>query len=149
MIDEFFQDLKALGGLPFYVIIIALFLIMGDYVTAFALSLGLILAYLMTAGIRSVYYKDRPKKVKYKTKLEKLDASSFPSLHTIRVVVLGIILATVISSPLFSMLVIPCVILAAYARVKLKRHHLMDVFGGAVLGIVIALFSIWMTNLVF
>ena len=149
MINEFLQDMKALGGLPIYVIIIALFLTMGDFIISTALTIGLVISYAVTIGIRSVYFKERPKKVKYRTKLEKLDASSFPSMHTIRVVVLGIILATAISTPLFSILAIPCIILAAYARVKLKRHHLIDVAAGAVFGILIALVSIWITNLIF
>ena len=149
MINEFLQDMKALGGLPIYVIIIALFLTMGDFIISTALTIGLVISYAVTIGIRSVYFKERPKKVKYRTKLEKLDASSFPSMHTIRVVVLGIILATAISTPLFSILAIPCVILAAYARVKLKRHRLIDVAAGGVFGILIALVSIWITYLIF
>ena len=63
--------------------------------------------------------------------------------------VLGIVLATTISAPLFSMLAIPCIILVAYARVKLNRHHLSDVIGGLVLGVIIGLVSIWVTNLIF
>jgi len=149
MIEEFLQDIKALGGLPFYVIIILLFVIMGNYPVVFALTFGLIVAYLITISIRLVYFKERPKKVKYKNLIQKIDASSFPSLHVIRAAILGIILATTISTPLFSMLSIPCILLVAYARVKLNRHHVSDVVGGLFFGVVIGLVSIGVTNLIF
>ncbi len=149
MLDEVWQDIKAFGGLPFYLIITLVFLIMYDYYVFFALVLGLILSYVVTIGIRLVYFKQRPQKVKYKNLIQKVDASSFPSLHTIRVVVLGLILMVVVSRPLFSLLVIPFVLLSAYARVKLKRHHLSDVIAGIFLGVVIALFSLWISNILF
>lgn len=149
MIKEFLQDIKAFGGFPFYIVIILLFLVMNRMVMVFTLSLSLILSFLVTIGIRMIYFKERPVKVKYKTFFQKIDASSFPSLHTIRAVVLGIVLATSISTPLFSMLAIPCILLVAFARVKLKRHHLSDVIAGMFFGVLISLLSVWITNLLF
>ena len=149
MIEEFLEDIKALGGLPFYVIVILLFAIMAEYPIVFALTFGLIVSYLITITIRMVYFRERPKKVKYKNWIQKIDASSFPSLHTMRAVVLGIIVATTISSPIFSMLAIPCILLVAYARVKLDRHHVSDVVAGLFLGVPVGLVSIWITNLLF
>lgn len=149
MKEELLQDLKALGGLPFYLIITLVFLIMQDFYATFALFFGLIVSFIVTIGIRMFYFKERPKKVKYNNWIQKIDASSFPSLHTMRAVILGIILMTLISTPLFSMLGVACILLVAYSRVKLKRHHLSDVIGGLFLGVVIGLGAIWVANLLF
>jgi membrane-associated phospholipid phosphatase len=149
MITEFLQDIKALGGLPFYIFITLLFMIIGDFLMFFTLTIALIISYMITILIRMIYFRERPEKVKYKTFLQKIDASSFPSMHTIRATNLGIITATAIQTPLFSMLAIPYILLVAFSRVKLKRHHLSDVIGGLFFGVLISLLVIWMTNLIF
>ena len=149
MLEEFWQDIKALGGLPFYLIMILLFLILQDYKTTFVLFVGLVLTYSIAVLIRMIYFKERPQKVKYETFIQKIDASSFPSVHVMRAVVLGLILALTISSPFFSMLIVLCVLFVAKSRIKLKRHHLGDVLGGMILGVLVGLVSIWAGNMLF
>jgi len=149
MLEEFWQDVKALGGIPFYLLIMLLFIILGDYKTTLVLGLGVVLSYSLTILIRMLYFKERPQKVKYKTFVQKIDASSFPSLHVMRVVVLGLVLALTISAPLFSMLAVLCILLVAKSRIKQQRHHFSDTVGGMIFGILIALLSMWIGNLIF
>src|SRR3989344_4049904 len=82
--NDFFRDMTSLGSLWFYAIFMAFFLILSDYASLKVLLSGFILMYFAVIIIRSIYFKNRPIKYNYNTTIEKLDASSFPSLHAAR-----------------------------------------------------------------
>ena len=86
--------------------------------------------------IRSIYTKNRPDKQEYKNYLEKIDALSFPSWHTARIVYLALIFSYLFNNNLLTLLFTLVAILVAYSRVYLKRHDYWDVLGGIVLGVV-------------
>ena len=90
--DKFFEEITFLGGILFFLLFSILFLILGKPDMFFQLILGLIIIYVLTFLIRLFYFKARPKKVHYKNFLEKLDASSFPSVHAARITFISLFL---------------------------------------------------------
>ncbi len=136
MIKENIQDLSAFGGVPIFIILIVISIILKEFTLTKQLILGIILSYILIFGIRSFYFKTRPDKTKYKNYFEKVDASSFPSAHTMRSVILVIILRNFMQDNLVFILLILISLGVSISRVYLKRHFLSDVIGGLILGII-------------
>lgn len=138
-INNTIKEFSLFGSLPFYVFIVLFLFILGYRVLSIKLILGLIFSYFLVFLIRWIYFKDRPKKEKYNNFLEKIDASSFPSLHSMRAVVLsGLISLKLVSLNtliLFGFMML-CVFLS---RWHIKKHYLADILFGAVFGLLIVL----------
>lgn len=143
-LDEVMRDTTALGGLAVYGFIAVLFLLLGKTSVFAQLVVGLALCYGIIAIIRLVFFRIRPDKQKYSGFLTKIDAGSFPSVHSARVTVLAIILAQFFAEPLISAWLALGVLAVVVTRVLLKRHYVSDVIGGIVLGSLIG----WLTLLV-
>ncbi len=133
-LDINIRDITTFGGLVFYVVIlVAVF----TFNTQLALTLlySLIFMVGVIVAIRSFYFKNRPKHIKYSTYLGRLHASSFPSLHTARAVYLGVFFAALTTS-IFARIVLAILVLATlYSRIYLKKHDTIDLMGGILLGV--------------
>ena len=132
--QEFFRDLTALGGLTLYVVILALTLVFHYYTVLVQLGLGLLMMIVVTMLIRVFYFKNRPRKQDYRNILERLDASSFPSLHTARVVFLAFMAYSVFHNQYVTMVAVLLAALVSYSRIYLQKHDWWDLLGGVVLG---------------
>jgi undecaprenyl-diphosphatase len=141
--EEIWQDIKGLSGVPFFVVIIITAFLLQEKALAYQLISGLILAYALTVVIRLAYFKRRPDKQGYNNLIEKIDASSFPSLHAMRAAVLATILSAFFESlwlpPLFAL----AAVAVAVSRVMTKRHDLSDVLAGLIFGAIVGGLSIW------
>ncbi len=128
------RDVTSLGGLPFFLFVVVLFACFNEFVFAFRLLIFLALGYIVVAAIRFVYFKERPKKKPYRNWLEKLDASSFPSLHAARTVGLAFFVADYFTVFWLSALLFCVAGLVCLSRITLKKHDFWDVAVGIVLG---------------
>ncbi len=90
----------------------------------------------VTVGIRLLYFKNRPAVQEYHNWIEKLDASSFPSLHTARIIFLAMTLSFFFEQEVVSIFLILLALSVAYSRVYLQKHDWMDLLGGLFLGII-------------
>jgi len=144
---ELLEDVKALGGLPIYLLIIILFFILGYKTMSYRLAIGLVLAYAVTFSIRFLFFKQRPDKEKFKGAVQKLDASSFPSLHSMRASCLAVLLVLFFNNSLITFIAIIAAISVALVRVLQKRHFASDVIAGLIFGIIIAWISIWLQTI--
>lgn len=135
--EDFFRDFTALGSLWFYFIAMSIFLINGHYGMLARLSFGLIFIYIIIAAIRAVYFKERPKRYSYNSFIEKLDASSFPSLHSARAAFLSMALMKFFGNIAFSIFLAVLLAILAYSRIHLKKHDLKDVLAGVILGLAV------------
>lgn len=135
--NDFFRDITSLGSLWFYVIFMIFFLILNDYSSLKVLLSGFILIYLAVMIIRSLYFKNRPKKYPYNNLIEKLDASSFPSMHAMRTGFLTSFFIEHFKNSLISILLIVLALIILYSRTYLKKHDWKDVLTGVVLGVLI------------
>ncbi|MFA5020217.1 MAG: phosphatase PAP2 family protein [Candidatus Pacearchaeota archaeon] len=132
---KIFQELTFLGGILFYLLFSGWFFIQKEYKLFFILISGLIIIYLATFLIRIFYFKNRPQKQDYKNLLERLDASSFPSVHSARISFIFIFMEYhFLSSVYLSLLFLILLSLVLYSRIYLKKHDLADVIAGVILG---------------
>jgi len=137
MKEQLLNDIAGLAGMPLIGIVFLLFLILGKYSSAKQLFVGIFIAVLLTVIIRTIYFKLRPNKQKAKNFLQRLDVSSFPSLHSMRAAVVAVIVGNIFQNNLVCVLLSLGVISVGTARVLLKKHHLSDVIAGIISGLII------------
>ena len=147
MHEEVIQDAKGLAGLPFFVVLVIATFLLGLLALSAQLLVALVLATGLTILIRTFYFERRPDRQSYKNFFEKIDASSFPSLHAMRAAVLATLLAAYFANLWLTILFWACAIVVALARVLLKRHFVKDVIVGLIAGVLIAYFSVYLVNL--
>ncbi len=143
-LDEVMRDTTALGGLAVYVFVAVLFLVLGNVMLFTQLVVGLVLCYGLIAPLRMIFFRVRPDKQKFSGVFTKIDAGSFPSMHSARATVLAIILAQFFTQPVVRGLLVVSVLGVLVTRILLKRHYLSDTIGGVVIGAVIG----WLTLLI-
>jgi undecaprenyl-diphosphatase len=136
IIRKIFEELTFFGGIAFFMFLVVLFWLFEKTDILIKLILGLILIYAITFVIRLFYFKPRPKRIGYKNYLEKIDASSFPSVHAARAIFLcfSIILAFNLNWILNSFVIL-LAILVIYSRIYLLKHDIVDAIGGILLGL--------------
>jgi membrane-associated phospholipid phosphatase len=142
IIKEVTQDAAGLGGLAVYVLVTIIFFLLGNMKVAAELVIALALLYLVIASIRAVFFKKRPDSQKHSGFFTKIDASSFPSMHSARSLTLAVMLATVFTQNTIRILLAIAVLGVSYARIRLKRHYASDVIGGLVIGALISWLAI-------
>ncbi len=138
MSKELMQNISALGALPFYLFLAAFVLLTGEERLALWLLAGLAAAYLVVVPIRAFYYRDRPKKQAYSNILQKIDSSSFPSMHSIRVVAATFMMYFYFNSLAIAALMAFAAGLVIFSRHWLRKHYAVDLAAGIAIGAVIA-----------
>jgi|GEM_PF-6722493 len=142
-LDDVINDFSALGGLPFYVIVTLTMLLLREWGPFWALVIGVVIAYAVIAGVRSVYIRDRPKPVEYRTWWEKIDAGTAISMHATRATILAIVLMNFFRNIFLSTFLIVLALIVAFTRIWLKKHYPADAVWGVVLGTAIGLLVLW------
>jgi len=140
-LEETLRDTTALGGNAVYGMVALMFLLTGDTETFVYLALALILLYAIISIVRLLFFRVRPDKQKYAGFFTKIDAGSFPSLHSARATALAIV--TGVAFPDFAIRAVLAlgVLAVVVTRVVLKRHYITDVIAGVALGGIVA----WLT----
>ncbi len=142
--NELVQDIKALGGFPVFTIAIIVAFFYGEIVLSAELLVAIVLAFALTVLIRMVSFKQRPDGQTYDNFLTKIDASSFPSLHSMRASILATLLALRLTNPVLIILLIVYAMAVGASRVWMKRHYTSDIVAGLVLGVFVSLASVWL-----
>ncbi len=137
MIDSFWRDVTGFGSLILFIVFIIGSYALGEYGLAQQLFAALFLCYLIAFPIKVFFFKRRPDNQQYSNLLEKFDAASFPSVHSMRAVSLAMVLSAYANNVIFTILVIIITAGVMYTRVRLKKHFPVDVFWGTMLGGVI------------
>jgi len=133
------KDISSLGSLVFFGFVICFQFALKNYFLSFKLLISLIIAYLIVIIIRLTYYKQRPNKQKYTNLLEKLDSSSFPSMHAIRIMLIGLFFIEFYKNYLIILLFLIIILMVGYSRYHLKKHYIIDILAGYITGICIFL----------
>jgi undecaprenyl-diphosphatase len=142
MKKDLIVDVGAFGGLPFYVLVLFLAWITTHMSLLWDIVIALLIAYTVSSSIRLLYFKERPEKRKYTNWLEKIDASSFPSMHVTRAFALAGIGGNFFNDAIMWILFVLLALLVGYSRVWRRQHRITDVIGGVVLGSVVAVLVI-------
>ena len=137
-VNDAFIAVTSLGTAYFYFLLVTFLLILGFTEIALHLAIGLWVCYIGVLIFRSFHFKERPLKEEYTNWFTKLNASSFPSLHTITFIFTATILSTIISKPLVVIFLYLLALLIAYSRIYLKKHHVIDVIAGIIIGIIVS-----------
>jgi membrane-associated phospholipid phosphatase len=135
--DVVFQDISSLGGMVFYLVVMAMMLVF-DWMVFLELLLGLVILVLITVVARLAYFKHRPRRMSFRNLVQRIDASSFPSLHAARIVLLAFTLHFVFNNAVVDVLLGIAAVLVCYSRHRLKRHFTVDILSGAALGLIVA-----------
>ena len=136
--DTFFRDVTAFGGLFFYALVALVFLVLGDFAQSYRLIAGVVLIYVVAISIRTFYFKYRPSLQKFDTFWQRLDASSFPSVHAARAVVVAVVLGDATGNLTIRVAFGVLAVLVAVSRVYLREHDIIDVICGLALGALVA-----------
>jgi membrane-associated phospholipid phosphatase len=133
---NFWKIISFFGGIIIscMVLILMFFLDLGLF---YKLLFIYLISHLIVVFIKLFYFKARPLKVKYKNIFMKIYASSFPSLHAIRVFILAYFL-TLYYFNLFFIFYWILAFLVCYSRIILKKHYFIDVLVGGILGLVLS-----------
>ena len=137
LMKKFFEEITFFGGITFYLFVIILLLISKEYIFALKLFLGLAIIYFIAFVIRLFFFKERPKKIEHNNFLEKMDASSFPSIHAARITCLFLffLFSLFFFLPLAAKLLMGIILLLTlYSRIYLSKHDFVDILAGIILG---------------
>ncbi len=96
----------------------------------------LILTDWAASFIKLVFFVDRPEKMPYKNIIQRLLASSFPSIHSSRTFSI-FLYSLIIFWFFYSWIFFIYFLLVALSRIILKKHFLHDVLGGIALSTLI------------
>ena len=145
ILHECMRDLTSLGSFWFNAILIAFFFLLGKYDITLQLSIAtIILVNGLAIVIRLLYYKERPDKEKYTNLIEKIEVSSFPSIHAARVFCIAYLLMPFFANTFVTLFLFSLAALISYTRIYLKRHYWSDVIAGAVIGILIGILTVYL-----
>lgn len=141
-VDMMIRDITALGGGFFTLFLSILLFIVDRDVVAWRLLIGFALIYPAAGLLRYAYFKKRPYPMPYSNLFEKLDASSFPSIHAANSFYAAYVLHNTFASNPLSAFLFLLAVFVALSRVYMKRHYPIDVAGGAALGAVAAYLTV-------
>jgi|VirMetMinimDraft_7_1064189.scaffolds.fasta_scaffold92871_2 membrane-associated phospholipid phosphatase len=136
---EYIRDFTAIGN-PFLLLLVALGTLSSHpkFETYFLILLaGFFLNEIVCSAIKYFWHKPRPNGQQFKNGFEKIDAGSFPSIHSSRIAFVYLSLSYIqyMSGNLFIVPVFLIVILVVgYSRIFLKKHFLTDVVAGYFFG---------------
>ena len=135
ILDIGFRDITTFGGAIFYFLLVFSLFLLDQNKIASVLSGGFMITLIITVIIRLLYFRPRPKKQGYHNIVERIDASSFPSLHTARMVFLAGVGIQSFRNTITTISLIVFALSVLYSRIHLKKHDWIDVLGGIVVGV--------------
>jgi undecaprenyl-diphosphatase len=135
---EFSRDITSLSS-P---LILGLFflLLFADNVKILVLVIfSFLVNEIICSLVKYFFFRPRPEPMKWKTWWEKIEASTFPSIHSSRA---GLMAVWVMSQSTYlssfqQVVVLMIMLLVALSRVVLKKHFYIDIICGLVIGAII------------
>ncbi|MEM4711043.1 MAG: phosphatase PAP2 family protein [Candidatus Woesearchaeota archaeon] len=136
LINTSFKQITELGSMTI-IIVFAIILIFLNKELAKRTILGIIGVVIISYSIKMIFFKNRPIRQSTDTLIEKIDASSFPSVHAARITVITFWLIIYFNNTYFRAFTIFIWMIVIYSRVYLKKHYWIDVIGGAIISLII------------
>lgn len=139
-IDAGMRDLTSLGTVGFHALLLLFLLLFGQYALFAKILAGELLVYIIAVIFKLGMFRERPKKMQHAGVLQKIEAGSFPSVHTARIFLVAVFGMAVFHNLPAAVLAAIVALTVAYSRIYLKKHYLVDVVAGAIIGSAVALF---------
>ena len=131
--SETIRDLTSFGN-PIVLLIVSI-IFLGINIKIISIIIGLITVELFCIIIKYFLHRERPKKENYENTIERINAGSFPSLHSARssfVFSSLLLISTVLSQKIFFLILI---LIVGITRILMKKHYISDVIAGYIIGI--------------
>ena len=136
-INSLFVDITALGGISSTAIILLMVWFLIDAALFKQLLSGILATIFSVIIIRLVYFRDRPKKQVFGNIIERIEASSFPSLHAARSSFMALAFIYYFDILVLNIIIVVVALLISYSRVYLKKHYWSDIIAGWILGAIV------------
>jgi len=143
ILDEVFSSITSFGSPVFYILVI-LILFRFDFSFALTLIFALVFVELFCIFIKLIYRKDRPTPQSRKEFFNKIDANSFPSVHSARISLIVTLFSFHYKYALIYTIGAIVMLGVGYSRIYLKRHYFNDVLVGFFIGIITAVIAIYL-----
>lgn len=134
--EKIFWHLSVFGTELFMVVLAIFAFLLNQYRLSLQLAAGFVLVFAVGIPLKLIFYKERPEKRTHRTMVQKIDAASFPSLHSNRASMLVIILSAFFRNNYVGLFLFAISLIVAYSRIFLQRHYWSDVIFGYIFGIV-------------
>ncbi|MCX6774947.1 MAG: phosphatase PAP2 family protein, partial [DPANN group archaeon] len=128
------QDISGLAGNPICIFAALAFLLIGKTAQFLQIVLALLLVYAIVIPIRYVWFKPRPKPMRWHTFLERVEANSLVSVHTARATILAFVFSMYFGQLSVGILFAALIPLVAVSRILLQKHRLEDLIFGFLVG---------------
>ncbi len=138
--DETLTSISKLGSIQLYLIILGTSYFLQEELFFKFLLFGIILMTGIAIPIRYFLFKERPKREKYSNCIEKIKASSFPSMHSARFSFLIISSYIIFKNFELTAFLSSIYFIICFHRIYSKKHDIFDIFGGIILSLSIAIF---------
>jgi len=136
LLNAGFKQITELGSSTLTAIIV-LALIFFNKELALRIIIGILGVTIISYLIKIFFFKQRPKKQSKDTFIERVDASSFPSVHSARITVMAFWFIAYFNNIYFVIFTLIIGLLVIYSRVYLKKHYWIDVIGGLIISLIV------------
>ena len=126
------RDFTSLAN-PILIIFVP-FIFIGTNKLFYSLLIFLLINEVICSLIKVFFHKKRPIEQHYQSVIEKIDAGSFPSIHTSRITLSYLTLTSISDNLGLKLVFISIILLVMFSRVILKKHFWIDVMGGFIIG---------------
>lgn len=133
------QDVSALAN-PLILVLISFF-ILGNSTVFYQLLLLLLINEIICSSIKLFFHRKRPNTQSYNNLIEKIDAGSFPSIHSSRITITFLTFFLQTEGLVVKAMFILVIFMVMTSRIILKKHFLTDVLGGFTIGFLIWYFG--------
>ncbi len=124
-------------GLPLFYLPVAAAIWMLDHAAGVRIFASLLSIEAIGAAIKLVHPTERPVPMPRRTLREKIDAGSFPSLHSARIAALALTIFRLQPTPLAGGALVALILAVSASRLSIKKHYPLDVVAGIAGGIII------------
>ncbi len=128
------NDISGLAGNPICAFAALAFLLIGKTTQFLQIALALLIVYAIVIPIRYVWFKPRPKPMRWNTFLERFEANSLVSVHTARATILAFVFSMYFGQIGVGILFAALIPLVAASRILLQKHRLEDLILGFLVG---------------
>jgi len=127
------QDVSALAN-PLLLLFVPL-IVLGPTKSFWFLLIALLINEIIGSVIKVFFFRQRPNGQKYSNLIEKIDAGSFPSIHSSRITLSYFFLSSCTNLVTLKVIYFVAIVLVLASRIILRKHYWTDVIGGAIIGI--------------
>ncbi|MEZ4916000.1 MAG: phosphatase PAP2 family protein [Chitinophagales bacterium] len=140
-LNDWFRDITSLAN-PLILIFVP-FIFLKPSKPFYILLIALLINEILGSLIKIIFPKTRPNGQKYDTLLQKIDAGSFPSLHSSRISLTYLTMFSYADNLWVKISFLVVIALVMISRVQLKKHFITDVLGGLAMGIILWYLSVY------